>query len=81
MSSIRSVLSIRLLNGNDPSRRREGERVWGGNYQGLLKRVGASLENLEILEKRKTRKEGTGQVYEEEQAMARKEIRRGFSYR
>lgn len=50
MSSIRSVLSIRFFNGNDPSRKRKGERVWGENYQGLLKRVGASLEKLEILE-------------------------------
>ena len=58
MSSIRSLLSIRLFNGNDPSRRRKGERVWGENYQGLLKRVAASLERLEILEQKKLGRRG-----------------------
>lgn len=69
------------LNSNDQSRERKEERVWGEIYQGLLKRVGASLENLEILEKEKIGKEGTEQVYEEKRATARKEKRRGFSYR
>ena len=47
-----------LLNRNDCSRQRKEERVWGERYQGLLKRVGASLENLEILEKQKPGRKG-----------------------
>lgn len=60
MSSVKGVWLIGGLNGNDSSRRRKEERVWGETYQGLLKRVGASLGKLEILEKRKFGMRGEG---------------------
>ncbi len=49
----------RVLNSrNDSSRRRNEERVWGEMYQGLLKRVGAGLAKLEILEKQNLGRRG-----------------------
>lgn len=49
---------IKVLIGDEPSRRGKGERVWGGMDQGLLKRVGASLERTKILEKEKLERRG-----------------------
>ena len=77
MSAVRGELLIQLIKIGTTQvvEERESECV-GGTGQGLLKRVGAALKNLEILEQPKPRKEGTEQVYKQQRAMGKEEIRR-----
>lgn len=53
MLVVRNVLLMGLLIRNDQGGERKSECGGGAWYQGLLKRVGASLEILETLEKQK----------------------------
>ena len=56
MPSVRVLINI--LIGDESNGRGKGERVWGEMDQGLLKRVGASLERTKILEKERSERRG-----------------------